>query len=80
MRQPWPAKQGETMKSIEQVRKEFADSGMSVTRWAISHGLSPQAVFDILRGKRLGKRGDGHKAAVLLGIKKGTLEKKEAAA
>ena len=58
------------MKTPAQVRKEFEDKGLSVTQWAMSHGIPPSVVNDLLRGQTKGKRGMAHKAAVALGMKR----------
>ncbi len=62
------------LKSPEEVRTDFDRRGVNVSKWARNHGLTRQAVFDVISGKTKGKRGDSHKAAVLLGIKDGVIE------
>lgn len=64
----------EHLKTPEQVRADFERRGINVSQWAREHGLKRQAVCDVLSGKSKGKRGDAHKAAVLLGIKDGVIE------
>lgn len=64
----------ENLKSPEEVRSDFERRGINVTRWAHEHGLPRQAVFAAINGKSKGKRGDAHKAAVLLGIKSGVID------
>ena len=54
----------------EQVRRKFEDSGMTVAEWARRHGFSVGCVYDVLRGKSLGRRGEAHRVAVALGIKR----------
>lgn len=67
------------IKSLKEVRSEFAASGVSLASWAKEHGLRPDVVYDIVSGRRAGKRGQAHRAAVLLGLKAGTIEQKETA-
>lgn len=62
----------------EQVRADFERRGINVSQWAREHGLSRQAVNAVLLGRAKGKRGDVHKAAVLLGVKDGVIEEQPA--
>ena len=62
------------LKTAEEVRLDFERRGINVTQWARERGLTRQAVFAVLNGKTKGRRGDAHKAAVLLGIKDGVIE------
>ncbi|MDD5297544.1 MAG: DNA-binding protein [Rhodocyclaceae bacterium] len=62
------------LKTPEEVRADFERRGVNVSKWARDHGLTRQAVFDVINGKTKGKRGNAHKAAVLLGIKDGVIE------
>jgi gp16 family phage-associated protein len=62
------------MKTTEEVRIDFERRGINVTQWARERGLPRQTVFAVLNGKTKGRRGDAHKAAVLLGIKDGVIE------
>ena len=59
------------VKTIEEVKKEFDRKGMSFGAWARQNGLRPGVVYDLMNGRQLGRRGDSHKAAVLLGLKEG---------
>jgi len=63
-----------------QARQWFTDHGICIADWAKHYGVSRYAVFDLLRGKRKGLRGETHRAAVLLGLKKdpATLKNKAA--
>jgi gp16 family phage-associated protein len=65
------------LKTPEQVRVDFERRGVNVSKWARDRGLTRQAVFDVINGKTKGKRGDAHKAAVLLGIKDGVIDDNE---
>jgi gp16 family phage-associated protein len=56
-----------------QAEADLHRKGIAITAWARAHGLKVWAVRDVLRGKHKMMRGDGHKAAVLLGIKDGEI-------
>lgn len=43
--------------------------GISVKDFALSHGLDQATTYQVLAGKKKGRRGEAHKAAVALGIK-----------
>lgn len=60
-------------KTAAQVRAEFVEAGISVAEWARTHKFSRQTVFDLLRGKSQGTRGDSHRVAVALGLKDGRI-------
>lgn len=61
----------ERIKTTEQVRAEFDARGMSIADFARKHGLSLAIVYGVLSGEKKGRRGESHRAAVLLGIKAG---------
>lgn len=56
-------------KSIEEVKKEFFDKGITVKDWAKEHGFNPDIVYKIFHNNRVPIRGISHKIAVKLGIK-----------
>lgn len=57
----------------QQAQADLERKGLAISAWARAHGLKIWAVRDVLRGKHKALRGDGHKAAVLLGIKDGEI-------
>ena len=57
--------------SVADVRQRFEDAGVSVSEWASANGLSPAVVYALLSGRVRGRRGEAHRAAVALGLKKG---------
>ncbi|WP_320174913.1 DNA-binding protein [Maridesulfovibrio sp.] len=57
----------------EEARQKLNDKGISVSKWATKNRLNPNTVSDVLNGRKKGVRGEAHKAAVLLGIKHGTI-------
>jgi gp16 family phage-associated protein len=63
---------GATMESIktpEQVKREFHAQGRTFAEWARANGYNAHEVYFILNGQRKGKWGRGHDIAVALGIK-----------
>ncbi|TAA26556.1 DNA-binding protein [Pseudoxanthomonas winnipegensis] len=50
-------------------RQWLRDQGITVVAFAKQHGLSRDAVTDVLRGTSKGNYGEAHQAAVALGIK-----------
>ncbi|ARU88271.1 DNA-binding protein [Pseudomonas sp. M30-35] len=54
--------------------KAWLDSlGITIKDFADNHGLDPATTYQVLAGTKKGKRGEAHKAAVLLGIKDGVV-------
>ena len=62
------------IKTSEEAVEEIRKSGLSIAKWAKRNGVRMQAAYDVLRGRSLGLYGESHKAAVLLGMKAGTIE------
>ena len=61
----------EKLKTIEEVKEDFSRKGIAFATWARAHGLRIPAVYDLINGRTRGVRGEAHKAAVLLGVKRG---------
>lgn len=62
------------LKTIVDVRAEFATNGLSIAEWARRHSVSKSLVYEILSGRRtVFRRGDTHRVAVLLGLKNGEI-------
>lgn len=61
------------LKTKDEILDDFARKGISIRGWAIANGLNPTAVNGVLRGKRTGRIGEAHKAAVKLGLKHGEI-------
>jgi gp16 family phage-associated protein len=64
-----------SIKSREQVRKEFKRKGVSIREWATANDFSPTLVYNILSSKsRLScDYGKSHQIAVRLGLKHGEI-------
>jgi gp16 family phage-associated protein len=58
----------------EQARAELDRKGISIAEFSRLHGLNKNLVSDLLNGRKKGRRGEAHRAAVLLGIKDGVIE------
>lgn len=56
-------------------RLEF--EGKSVADFAREHDLSHATVYQVLSGRKIGRRGAAHRAAVLLGLKEGVIQQGE---
>lgn len=59
------------MKTADEVRREFARLGVSISEWARANGYSVPLVYQVLSGTRQGLRGQSHEIAVNLGLKDG---------
>lgn len=64
-------------KTCAQVRKELTLRGQSVADFARRNGLNVATVHQVINGRNKGLRGQAHKAAVLLGLKIGTVHEQE---
>lgn len=58
----------------EQARAALDREGISIAEFSRLHGLNRNMVSDLLNGRKKGKRGEAHRAAVLLGIKDGVVK------
>ncbi|QOF91914.1 DNA-binding protein [Pseudomonas lundensis] len=61
----------------EQARKQARDAldkrGQSAKDFAVLNNLNPSTVYAVLSGQSRCRRGEAHRAAVLLGIKDGVI-------
>lgn len=60
--------------TTEQARTDLDRRGVSIAEFSRKHGLNKNLVSDLLNGRIKGRRGEAHRAAVLLGIKDGVIE------
>ncbi|WP_216891464.1 DNA-binding protein [Pseudomonas putida] len=58
----------------QRAREELELRGKTVKGFALENNLNPSTVYAVLRGQSQCKRGEAHRAAVLLGIKNGVIE------
>lgn len=57
----------------EQARAQLDRTGISIAEFCRTHSLNKNLVSDLLNGRKKGRRGESHRAAVLLGIKQGEI-------
>ncbi len=57
----------------EQARALLDRKGISIAEFSRQNALNSNLVSDLLNGRKKGRRGEAHRAAVLLGIKVGTV-------
>lgn len=67
-----------TLHTAEEIKRDLERQGRSIADLARSNGLRPSVVYDLLGGRIRGTRGESHRAAVLLGLKDGTIEQQTA--
>lgn len=63
----------QALKTALQVREELDRQGVSIAEFARTHNLDARATWLVLSGRNKGRRGAGHKAAVVLGLKAGII-------
>jgi gp16 family phage-associated protein len=56
--------------TADQVKAKFAREGRTFSDWARENNLSYSTVLAVLNGGNKGRRGEAHRVAVALGIKK----------
>lgn len=56
-----------------EARRFLEEQGITIAKFARTHGLKYHSVQTVLSGRKVGKYGDVHKAAVLLGMKRGVI-------
>lgn len=57
----------------KQAKATLSRRGISARAWARQHQVSLAVTYRVLDGRCKGLRGEGHKVAVLLGIKDGEI-------
>lgn len=63
-----------TEQARKQAREALEKRGQSAKDFAKQHDLNPSTVYAVLSGQSHCRRGEAHRAAVLLGIKDGVIE------
>lgn len=56
--------------TAERVRAWFAGNGITISEWARLHEFQPDLVYGVLSGRLRGRRGQAHRIAVALGLKR----------
>jgi gp16 family phage-associated protein len=62
------------LRTPESARRWLDENGLTVQAFARQHDLDVWACYQVLSGKRAGRWGKAHNAAVCLGIKAGTAQ------
>lgn len=62
-----------TIRTAQDVRNDFIRKGISIASWARANGFDKATVSQVLNGCNAATRGQGHKIAVMLGIKDGEI-------
>ena len=65
------------LRSLEDVERELDRKGISKADWAREHGIKPGVLYEIFSRRSSCRRGEAHRAAVLLGLKEGVIEGRE---
>ena len=63
-----------TEQARQQAREALEKRGQTAKNFAELHKLNPSTVYAVLSGQSHCRRGEAHRAAVLLGIKDGVIE------
>lgn len=69
---PAEMRAGVTLTPAE-ARARLDERGESISRWSTKLGINPNTTSDLLNKRKKGVRGEAHKAAVLLGLKRGKI-------
>lgn len=64
------------LRSLEDVEREPDRKGISKADWAREHGIKPGVLYEIFSRRSSCRRGEAHRAAVLLGLKEGVIEER----
>lgn len=67
------AYEGPSREARDRVTADLIAQGISVREWAKQHGIHESTVYQVLSGQKKGRRGEAHRAAVLLGLKEGVI-------
>ena len=67
------------LRSLEDVERELDRKGISKADWAREHGIKPGVLYEIFSRRSSCRRGEAHRAAVLLGLKEGVIDGREPA-
>ena len=61
------------IRTAAQAKAWLEQQGKSVQEFARENSIDPATTYQILAGRKKGKRGESHKVAVLLGMKIGSI-------
>ena len=63
------------VRTEDEVKDELRRKGISIARWARANGFDSILIYQLLAKRKKGLRGEAHRAAVMLGLKKGEIVK-----
>lgn len=63
----------EPTRTAKEIKEELARKGLTIADLAREYGLRLSVVYGVLSGRFAGTRGESHRIAVVLGLKKGEL-------
>ena len=66
------------IRTAAQAKAWLEHQGKSVQEFARENGVDPATTYQVLAGRKKGKRGEAHKVAVLLGMKDGIIPSRDA--
>ncbi|ELS42675.1 DNA-binding protein [Pseudomonas syringae] len=66
------------IRTAAQAKAWLDRQGKSVQEFARENSIDPATTYQVLAGRKKGRRGEAHKVAVLLGMKIGTIPNTEA--
>ncbi|AQL37543.1 DNA-binding protein [Pseudomonas syringae] len=61
------------IRTAAQAKAWLDQQGKSVQEFARENSINPATTYQVLAGRKKGRRGEAHKVAVLLGMKIGTI-------
>ncbi|KPW96215.1 MULTISPECIES: DNA-binding protein [Pseudomonas syringae group] len=61
------------IRTAAQAKAWLEQQGKSVQEFAWENSIDPATTYQVLAGRKKGRRGEAHKVAVLLGMKIGTI-------
>lgn len=61
------------IRTAAQAKAWLEQQGKSVQEFAREHNVDPATTYQVLSGRKKGRRGESHKVAVLLGMKIGVI-------
>ncbi|WP_024673456.1 DNA-binding protein [Pseudomonas syringae] len=65
------------IRTAAQAKAWLEQQGKSVQQFARENSIDPATTYQVLAGRKKGRRGEAHKVAVLLGMKIGTIPAQE---
>ena len=66
--------EGQKVLTAAEALAKLNTAGVSIANWARRNKINAATVYAVLSGRSPGRFGESHKAAVLLGMKEGTIE------